>query len=404
MTGEAPESEVEPGEEGYLAALAALGSVGPARLRWLLSQGSSAAAWNRLATGSLRPPGDGGPRIDTAVLAGWRTEVCSRRDLPERMSARLSELGVQVLVGPSIPEHFVGDPEPPPVLFVQGGLPPPETPTVSIVGTRRASTYGLRIASALGGDLSAAGVSVVSGLALGIDAAAHSRAVDGPGTPVAVVGAGHDRPCPARNRALSRRVAGRGAVVGEVPPGVASAPWRYPARNRLIAALAHVVVVVESPSVGGSMSTVAEALARDRSVMAVPGPLGRRSSDGCHDLLRDGAEICTGAEDVLTLLGLSTAGTGSGDPLAQRAPAGTGVVVPSAVDPSDRGSVEPPDAVGRLDPVEMAVLDALAEGPMSSDALIMATGTGIGEVSAALGSLVATGSVVRRGGWVERAR
>ena len=372
------------GEAGLVAALASLDGVGPARLAWLLARGAPADTWDRVARGALRPPAGPGPRVDAAVLARWRQEVRARPDLPAQMSARLAGLGARVLVGRGIPEHFGGDPEPPPALFVRGELPPLDAPRVAIVGTRRASPYGLRIATSLGRDLAAEGVGVVSGLALGIDAAAHAGAVEGPGVPVAVVGAGHDRPCPSRNRALGRRVAASGAVVGEVPPGVASAPWRYPARNRLIAALAHVVVVVESASAGGSMSTVAEALARDRSVMAVPGPVGRASSDGCHDLLRDGAEICTGAQDVLALLGLSSAA------VARHA--------------SGAGPVGGAEAVGDADPVQQAVLDALADGPLSADAVMSRTGTGLGEVSAALGSLVAGGWVARRGGWVERLR
>jgi DNA processing protein len=390
------------GEAGLVAALASLDGVGPARLSWLLARGTPSETWDRLARGAVPPPVGPWPRVDAALLARWRQEVRASPDLPARMSARLSGLGARVLVGPAIPEHFDGDPEPPPALFVRGQLPPPDAPRVAIVGTRRASPYGLRIATALGRDLAAAGVGVVSGLALGIDAAAHAGAVEGPGVPVAVIGAGHDRPCPSRNRALGRRVAASGAVLGEVPPGVASAPWRYPARNRLIAALAHVVVVVESASAGGSMSTVAEALARDRSVMAVPGPLGRASSDGCHDLLRDGAEICTGAEDVLTLLGLAIArptGDGPGAGPAGDAPgAGPAGDAPGA---SPAGGAGP---VGDADPVQRAVLDALADGPLSADAVISRTGAGLAAVSTALGSLVAGGWVARRGGWVERLR
>ncbi|MCP4434256.1 MAG: DNA-processing protein DprA [Actinomycetia bacterium] len=245
------------------------------------------------------------------------------------------------------------------------------------MGTRRASSYGLRVAGALGRELSAAGVIVVSGLALGIDGAAHRGALEGPGAALAVIGAGHDRPCPTRNRSLAAEVAARGLILSEVPPGVGSAPWRYPVRNRLIAAFARVVIVVESARRGGSMSTVAEALARDRAVMAVPGAVGRRSSEGCHDLLRDGAEVCTGADDVLGLLAMNQAGCGSPD--------------------SDGGVARP-----GLSGLERQVLEELAGDPLTVDSLVLRTGTSMGRIAGVLAGLEARGRIRSRSGWLER--
>lgn len=246
---------------------------------------------------------------------------------------------------------------------------------VGVVGTRRASQYGLRIAEELGQGLSLAGAGVVSGLALGIDAAAHRGAVSAGGAPtVGVLGASHDRPCPMRNRRLAREVADMGCLLSEVPPGIESAPWRYPARNRIIAALCDVVVVVESRVAGGSMITVDAALDRGRAVMAVPGAVDRPTSEGCHSLLRDGAHLCAGVDDVLGLLGLLGAGTGRSVDVVSR-----------------------PD-----DPLAARILDDLSEGALPIEALAAATGAGLAELSAAVGSLEEQGFARRVGGRVER--
>jgi len=349
--GPAPAAPVA--REGYIAALAALELVGPARLRWLRACGPPGEVWHRLVAGTLdpgdgpQPPVDPAGRFD-AALSRWSAQARGQAGLPERMASRLDRLGVEVDGGDSMPEVLGSDPDPPGAVFRRGRTLDGSVPRVAVVGTRRASGYGQRVAESLGRALSEAGVSVVSGLALGIDAAAHRGALQGPTPAVAVIGAGHDRPCPVRNRALAERLVETGSVLSEVPPGIASAPWRYPVRNRLIAALADVLVVVESAAAGGSMLTVAEALGRDRPVMAVPGPIDHRASVGCHDLLRDGAEICTGVSDVLTLLGLCRG-----------------------------GEQPPPPPAPQLSAAAASVLAALAEGPMATDTVMALTGAGL---------------------------
>jgi DNA processing protein len=269
------------------------------------------------------------------------------------------------------------------VLFEQGRSLDESAPLVAVVGTRRASPYGLRIAQQLGRELSEAGVAVVSGLALGIDAAAHRGALQGPTPPVAVIGAGHDRPCPSRNRELARAVVGSGTVLSEVPPGVPSAPWRFPARNRCIAALAHVLVVVESPPAGGSMLTVAEALDRDRVVMAVPGSVEWPTSAGCHQLIGEGAHACTGSGDVRCMLGLLGLLDHGGSP----AP-GSG---------TSRAGDPPPS----LTALAVAVVDLVERSPMSTDTVLAATGATLGELGSTLAQLEESGRIRRREGWIE---
>ncbi len=371
-------SEAGGAGDRWIAALAALDGVGPARLRWLLSAGPPEDVWRRLGARHIGPPKPGEARVDRSILLRWSDEVRARNELPSVMATRLDGLGVEVLHGSSLPSMLAEDPDPPAALFQRGaavGL----GPRVAIVGTRRASAYGLRVARRLGAELSEAGVSVVSGLAMGIDAEAHLGSLGGHGGVVAVIGAGHDRPCPLRNRSLAERVLSSGSILSEVPPGVPSAPWRYPVRNRLIAGLAQVVVVVESASTGGSMSTVSEALIRDRSVMAVPGPLGRRSSEGCHDLLRDGAEICTGATDVLGLLGLANAGAAAG-----------AVGVGRSTDEYTGSGLA------------LALLEMLAEGPLTVDSAMVRTGAALSEVSALLAELEGRGMISRDGGRIRR--
>ncbi|MGI9578304.1 MAG: DNA-processing protein DprA [Microthrixaceae bacterium] len=422
---------------GHLAALASLDRVGPARMRWLAGLGDPEHVWQLVASGRLklgsahrreatteRPP----PRIEPGLLQRWSREASSDRDRPTVMHRRLDELGVDLLVEGELPSFLRSEPEPPGVLFCSGRPPTDLGPTVAIVGTRRASSYGMRIAHQLGRELSENGVTVVSGLALGIDAAAHAGALEGGCPVVAVIGAGHDRPCPRRNRSIAAEVSSRGLMVSEVPPGVTSAPWRFPVRNRLIAAFSQVVVVVESASRGGSMSTVGEALLRDRAVMAVPGPLGRSASEGCHDLLRDGAEICTSADDVISMLrtgadkspGFDATRAARSDPTRARFDRGSaagktsfaggntssaaandsGTVGPAGPQPPKQRTVAA-DAVSAK-PLGDEILNELAESTLSLDTVVLRCGASLGEVSAAIAQLELEGSVVLRGGWLER--
>jgi DNA processing protein len=170
---------------------------------------------------------------------------------------------------------------------------------VAVVGTRRASPDGVEIARALGRDLAAAGVTVVSGMALGIDSAAHEGALDAGGATVAVLAGGADRPYPSSKRTLHRRIREHGCVVSELPPGAKPHRWAFPARNRTIAALAQMTVVVEAAERSGSLITAEIAADLGRDVAAVPGPVLAWRSRGTNALLRDGATLVRDARDVL---------------------------------------------------------------------------------------------------------
>jgi DNA processing protein len=178
-------------------------------------------------------------------------------------------------------------------------------PTVAVVGARACSGYGAHIARTLGRDFAAAGVTVISGLARGVDAEAHRGALDAAGRTVAVLGCGIDRDYPAAHAELARRIAETGGIVAEYAPGVEPAPWRFPARNRIIAALADTVVIVEARSRSGALITVDLAMEIGRPIYAVPGEITSTLSKGTNDLLRRRqAAAITSARDVLDALGI----------------------------------------------------------------------------------------------------
>jgi DNA processing protein len=215
--------------------------------------------------------------------------------------------------------------DPPLCLFVRGGADKPtvrarlagvvDTPLVAVVGTRTPSSYGEDMARLLGGSLARAGVVVVSGLAMGVDAAAQTAAVDAsvplsPAT-VAVLGCGADVVYPRRNARLYARVAGAGLIVSEFTWGVPARAWRFPARNRVMAALGRGVVLVEGTHRSGARITAGHAADLGRDVLCVPGEAGRRLSEAPNRLLDDGARICESVADVLRVIGLADPGPGA---------------------------------------------------------------------------------------------
>jgi DNA processing protein len=196
-------------------------------------------------------------------------------------------------------------------LFVRGDLPSEllDAPSVAVVGARSCSPYGAHVARSVGRELAGAGLTVVSGLARGIDGEAHRGAVEAGGKTVAVLGCGIDRDYPAAHAELARQVTECGLIVSEYAPGVEPAPWRFPARNRIVAGLAQATVVVEARERSGALITADLALEEGREVFAVPGEITSALSDGTNRLLRQGATPLTSASDVLESFGLVSAET-----------------------------------------------------------------------------------------------
>jgi DNA processing protein len=195
--------------------------------------------------------------------------------------------------------------DPPPAELFALGRPLEPAPMVSIVGSRRASRYGLEVAAWLAGGLARAGFVVVSGMALGIDAAAHRGALDAGGTTLAVLGCGLDVAYPHGNAGLRAAIRDRGTLLSEYPAGTRPAPWHFPVRNRIIAGLSLGTVIVEARDTGGAMITARLAADLGREVFAVPGPVNSPGSRGAHLLVREGARLVTSAAEVLEDLGFA---------------------------------------------------------------------------------------------------
>jgi DNA processing protein len=246
-------------------------------------------------------------RLISAVAGGVRSAVEREYDGfdPRDAAARCAAAGVETICrcDPAYPPRLVATPGAPAVLHVAGGRDRCRellaADAVSIVGARRGSPYGLEVARALGRSLGAAGLTVVSGMALGIDAAAHAGALEGAGSTVAVLPAGAERPYPASKRALYRRIIASGVAVSELPPGTESRRWSFPARNRIIAGVAAMTIVVEARERSGSLITAAVAEDLGRVLGAVPGRVTSALSAGTNGLLARGALVVRDAGDVL---------------------------------------------------------------------------------------------------------
>lgn len=215
------------------------------------------------------------------------------------------------LGSPRFPALLAQIPNPPEQLWIRGDLSVCDKPAVAVVGARAASRAGLALAAEIAGDLARAGVVVVSGLARGIDSAAHAAALDAGGTTVAVLGTGIDRVYPPEHRALSERIVRSGLLMTEFWPGAAPEVSHFPRRNRIISGLSRAVVVIEAAERSGSLITARMAADQGRDVMVVPGPVLGGRNRGAHALIRDGAKLVESGVDILQELGISGGPAGS---------------------------------------------------------------------------------------------
>ncbi|MDE0657738.1 MAG: DNA-processing protein DprA [Acidimicrobiaceae bacterium] len=371
-----------PKERGvYAAALASLPRATPRRLDRLLRKQDPAKVWKKVETGQMAKWVAGDDLHDI-----WRDHARGA-DLTA-IAAQLESLDAWVTTPASIQHPFalIYDLDPAPILFRRGRLPDPTAPAVAIVGTRRCTPTGRSVAMELGAGLAEAGVTVVSGLALGIDGAAHRGALAADGAPVVgIVGSGLDVVYPRGNRDLWEAVSASGTLLSEAPLGAEPEGWRFPARNRLLAALADVVVVVESKRAGGSMHTVEEAIRREVTVMAVPGSVRNPAAEGTNLLLSEGCAPACSTEDVLVALGLATGGT-----MLARIAAGLDPAV-SRID------------IEGLDGLQKKLFDLLDDGPISLDLLVLRAGAPVPEVLVAAEGLERLGLLARDGARVMRA-
>lgn len=253
---------------------------------------------------------NGGPRRLVCTIEAGGTnlpaEVVARVGIPwPQRRVELEAMGAGLLFrgGPGYPERLGDYPDAPDSLFVRGSLP--HGGAVAVVGTRRCTAYGRQVAAAYGSALAAAGITLVSGLARGIDGAAHGGTTGSGGRGIAVLGSGIDIAYPREHGGLASALVDLGgALLTEYPPGTVPEPWRFPPRNRIIAGMVDAVVVVEAGVRGGALITAGKALEYGVPVFAVPGDIDRESSVGCNLLIRDGAHPVLDAADLLEELSL----------------------------------------------------------------------------------------------------
>jgi DNA processing protein len=364
--------------EAFATAMAGLPKMGPRRLAAILATVPPEAAWQRIRAGRVWTD----PAVRQALgpsaadlVDTWRRAAADVDPVDSWQGVVRAGIAVSLHGSPTYPPALANDVEPPAVLFQRGDPGVIDRPRVAIVGTRRCSTTGSGMAFELGRDLAAVGVGVVSGLASGIDGAAHRGALacDGGAPPIGVVGSGLDVVYPPGQGRLWRAVAEAGVLLSEAPLGARPERWRFPARNRIIAALADLVVVVESHRRGGSLHTVDEADRRGIDVFVVPGSVRNPAAAGTNELLAEGRPPVCSVDDLLVALDLQ----------ATPRVAGT-----------DRRP--PPDHADR------PVLEAVGWQPSTLDQVVLRTGLGLALLAPALERLCEAGWVARNGGWYER--
>lgn len=288
--------------------LSLLPGLGPQSLRKLLVAHGSPA--NVLAAGRRALCATVSEKIATAIHGGGADdEACTA------VTQWLEDAANHVitLADTEYPQALLQIPDPPPLIYVKGRCDLLNRDGFAVVGSRNATTQGIGNAESFSTALSNAGLTIVSGLALGIDAAAHRGGLDGAGSTIAVVGTGLDIVYPARNRALAHDIAERGAIISEFPLGTPALAANFPRRNRLICGLSRGCLVVEAAISSGSLITARLAAEQGREVFAIPGSIHSPLSKGCHALIKQGAKLVESAQDVLEELGLSaTAATSPG--------------------------------------------------------------------------------------------
>ena len=364
----------------YLA-LAQIPGIGAARLRTLLDAFGSAVGAQIAPAGAIAALPGFGPAAANAVRA-------SGRKGGDEILRALDHLGARVLLPGSLefPPLLAEIAEPPAALFVWGDATILSRPAAAIVGSRDHTPYGATAANLLAGGVARSAV-VVSGMARGLDAIAHEAALEAGGTTVGVLGNGFGVVYPAANRALYKRVSREGCLVTELPPGERPRVSTFPRRNRIIAGLAGVTVVVEAAVNSGALITADCALEQGRSVLAVPGPITSPTSEGCNKLIQQGAKPALSVGDILEELGLSTTEHSE--------------IIPGRLTPGPRPGVAPnPNPPQDLTPLQRTLWDSLATQPTHVDALVAGAKQEVAQVLTALTELELRGLVDQKPGMI----
>lgn len=355
-------------ERVHALRLALVPGVGPKTRRALLERFGTPEAVLRASPAALREVPGVGPKL-SARLARAMEEIDAEAEI-----ALCQQNQVQILrdTDAAYPVLLRQVPDPPAVLFVRGALRPQDELALAIVGTRHPTLYGVRQAERLAGSLARAGMTIISGLARGIDAAAHRGALAAGGRTLAVLASGVLNIYPPEHAELARSVMDQGALVSESPPRAEPLAGTFPQRNRVISGLALGVLVVEAGDHSGALITARHAMEQGREVFAVPGHIDDRTSRGCHRLIRDGAKLVETVEDILEELG----------PLYQATIRDDGHVVRHPAELS-------------LNEVEQQVLAAIADTATAIDHIVAQTGLPVAQVLSTL-SVLEMRHVIRR--------
>jgi DNA processing protein len=349
----------------YWVGFSRAAGIGAVRLRALLDRfGDIASAW-QADTGALTACGIGTTAVDGLLSA--------RRSLDlDAELARLNEAGVSVLTwqDAEYPAHLLEIPSPPIVLYIRGRLERSDRRGAAIVGTRNPTPYGQAVARDLATALAVHGVTVISGMARGIDSLAHRAALDAGGRTLAVLGSGLDEIYPPEHRGLAQEIAEQGALLTEYPLGTRPEAGNFPVRNRIVAGLARAVVVVEAGEASGALITAEFAADQGRDVFSVPGSIYSRASRGTNRLLAQGATPLVSPEEVLSAL----------------------AVVPSHAEPTEE------DGLSLGADLEGQLAGLLSDDPVHADDLVARTHRSPSEVMAALAMLELQGRAVQVGG------
>ena len=302
-----------------------------------------------------------GPASAQRIAVGCRDEQVLRKELS---LAQREGVTILTLEDAAYPKSLRTIHDPPLALYVRGALDPTDEIAVAIVGARRASVYGIQSAERLAYDLALRGVTVVSGMALGIDGASHRGALKAEGRTIAVLGSGMSRLYPTEHTELAEQIAQHGAVISEYPMGTAPLPHNFPRRNRLISGLSLGVVIVEAAQRSGALITADCALEQGREVFAVPGQMSSVTSQGTHQLLKQGARLVTSVEDIMEELCLIPQPTTHATPMVE--------------------ATHKPSATSLAD-VEQQIFACVDERePSYIDAIASRSGLAVAEVSSAL--------------------
>jgi DNA processing protein len=342
--------------------------IGPRTRKSLLECLGSAEAVFDVAPNILRQVPGVGPKLVRAI-SDARTNIDVAAELQLCADNNIS---LVLDIDEGYPKMLGQIHDPPGILYVQGEIRPSDALAIAIVGTRHATQYGLQQADRLAEGLARAGLTIVSGLARGIDAAAHRAALRAGGRTLAVLGSGLLNVYPPEHRDLSRQVIEHGALVSEAPPHSPPASGAFPQRNRIVTGLSMGVIVVEAALRSGALISAEHAMEQGREVFAVPGRVDSRTSHGCHRLLREGAKLVERVDDVLEELGPLFASTPSADGREVRHPAEL-----------------------QLNDQEQAVLDAIQQESTSIDQVVTASGLPIHRVLSTI-SVLEMRRLVRR--------